>query len=200
MLYVGKYYHERAKQLLMDKIAKTGYTLKLYSGAFPTKAQIDATTLTHSARSITYHGTVWDNYNNGLDSTPDYASNLIGSTVMNYQDIQITGESVIFSMQTMRSITAAVDGPITFFELAHVNKTRWASSYYGCSTGVASDMASSMSAYGTVYGIVGEVGTNNNLTVSKQNVVAGEQFYIHDMYFKFDIDVAQIKLDHPTLL
>jgi len=184
----------------MDQIGKTGYTLRLYAGAFPTKEQIDQTTLTHTSRSITYHGTVWDNFNNGLISIPDYENNLIASTVIAWDDIKIDENKVMFAIQTMRGLTAAVDGPITFFELVPTNRVAWSSGYYGCNRNLASESVSSFSSYGTVYGLVGEVGTNNNLTVSKQNVVTGEQFYIHDLYLKYDIDVDQIKTDNPTLL
>lgn len=209
MLYLGKHYHERSKEILLDNLKRGAYQLRLYTGTFPTQADIDST----DCRMVnTLVSSNWNNvaqyrkdiYNDGIVELAGWTGKIVAQTNMSYDDIKITEDGIYYAMNTYRSLTASVNGPINFFELVPVNGT---GSVYTSSNTTGTSCYSSganvnttLSLYGSVYGIVGEVGTNNNLTVSKQNVVAGEQFYLHDLWFRYNIDADAIKAANPTLL
>ena len=135
-------------------------------------------------------------------STDPYSAKLIATINMGVDEVKYTN-GVMDSFATMKTLTAGIDGPVTFFELSNKN-LRCVSYRAGYSTTSpwwnAGDRSNVMSQFGTVYGIVGQVGTNNNLTVNKQNVVAGEKFYAHDLYLDFTQDLAAVKTANPTLL
>ena len=213
MIYVGKYYQKRANELLIDRIGKTGYRLNLYTGPFPTFDDVNSTTLDNS--QVTQPGNdvyYWTNgqlksHNNGMETVAGFETKKIASLNFAYDEVKLTPEGVFYALQTMRSLTAAVDGPITWFELINKNLHPVAYRTYVYSDSITYTVCSFagaglgvMSGYGSVYGTVGEVGTNNNLTVSKQNVLTGEQFYMHDLYLNFETDVAAIKTANPTLI
>lgn len=203
MIYTGKHFLDRSK-IVFDELIRYGLKLNIYTGEFPTQQQIDATTwnfLTSYQQDSTldWSGTAKLCRNEGLVSTVDYSDKRIAEISLNeFKNFTQRADGSFYGISTMKSVTADITAKATFFELVNY----WGSSLSNvtntCAQGDAKD--ANMNNYTGIYGIIGEVGTNNNLTISKQDLTTGDQFYVHDLYFDFNIDIDSLKRNNPTLV
>ena len=203
MIYTGKHFLDRSK-IVFDELIRYGLKLNIYTGEFPTQEQIDATTWNFLAGYNQYGSFDWDGTanicrNEGLVSTVDYSDKRIAEISLNeFKNLTQSPDGSFHGISAVKSATADITAKATFFELVNYWGSSICSVTYTCAQGDAK--SANMNNYTGIYGIIGEVGTNNNLTISKQDLTTGDQFYVHDLYFDFNIDIDSLKTNNPTLV